>query len=362
MVELMRKIMRIAPIVYAVVVVLTLWATGACTNTRDAPNANMNDTPTWQLVLQDLPAGLLSASGTSASDIYAVGTDPDDGLGPYVVHFDGQGWTRLNTAASGDLWWISTPMVGDSFFMAGAGGLILRHRPASGQFEQYTTPGDETLFGIWGTDVRHVFAVGGDLGEPDTGGVVWLFDGTAWTAQDLSSVNPEGTPTLFKVWGRSANEVYAVGGRGVILRFDGKSWTQLASPTTRSLFTVHGNDTQVVACGGAQSGVIIELMGDSFTDVTPPGTLQMNGTFVPPSGNSVTVGREGAVAFRSEAGWENHNSGLNLDPILDYHAAWGDPDGGIWAVGGNIVGPPGSDGILVYYGTQEVGTELVQDP
>ncbi len=72
--------------------------------------------------------GLLSVSGTSASDVYAVGTDPDDGLGPYVVHFDGQRWTRLNTAASGDLWWIATPMVGDSFFMAGAGGLILRYQ------------------------------------------------------------------------------------------------------------------------------------------------------------------------------------------------------------------------------------------
>jgi hypothetical protein len=65
------------------------------------------------------------------------------------------------------------------------------------------------------------------------------------------------------------------------------------------------------------------------------------------------------VAFRREGAWGNEATGLNLNTTLDYHAAWADPSGGIWAVGGNIVGDPRTDGILAYFGTGEVGSEVI---
>lgn len=316
--------------------------------------------PAWQLVLSDLAGGLLSVSGTSSTDVYAVGADPGDGGGPLVLRYNGSGWSRLQSGASGDLWWITDRLVGDSFFMGGENGLILRFRPSSGAFETQTTPGTETIFGVWGERAERVFAVGGDVNEPDTSGVIWLYDGAQWTKQDTSALGASGIPVLYKVWGRSESEVYACGARGTLLRFDGANWTALPTPTTRTLFTVHGNDSLVVACGGAQSGVIVESTGAAFANVTPAGALQMNGVFVPPSGAPITVGLEGAIAFRGDSGWASDETGLNLDLALDYHAAWIDPQGGIWAVGGNIRGEPRTDGVLAHFGTDTIKSTVLR--
>lgn len=338
--------------------------------------------PIWHLVLQDLPGGLLSVSGTSSSDVYAVGTDPGDGLGPLVLRYDGQEWTRLETGASGDLWWISDTAIDNSFFMTGEGGLILRyilpdilpgssrvshagasgerqvtHETPIGEFERFEAPGSETIFGVWGRQPNNVIAVGGDESDFDFGGVVWTFDGQTWT-DVTSDIDADGIPVLFKVWGRSETEIYAVGARGVVLLYDGSAWTRLDSPTTRTLFGVYGDDNIVVACGGAQSGVIIEKTGPAFQDVTPPETLQMNGTFVTAAGEAFTVGREGATAVRSEGLWMNGDTRLNLDPILHYHGPWSDPDGGVWAVGGNLDGEPVDQGMVVYFGTETISTML----
>lgn len=319
-----------------------------------------SDQPSWKLVLAELDGGLLSVSGTAADDVYVVGADPLDGPGPQVIHYDGQRWTRLNTGAAGDLWWITDRLVGDSFYMVGEQGLALRYRPTTGVFEPLETPTSATLFGVWGARPDNLFAVGGSENDPDTSGVILRFDGTIWTTEDLSAINPAGIPVLFKVWGRGDDDVYVVGARGAILHYDGTTWTPLISPTDRTLFTVHGNDDLVVACGGSQSGVIIESIGGDFSDVTPAGVLQMNGTFA--AGDTVlTVGREGAVARRGASGWAGEDTGLDLDLILDFHATWVDPTGGIWAVGGNIIGEPRTLGMVVRYGTGDIGTQLVNE-
>src|SRR5262249_17724997 len=74
---------------------------------------------TLRLILKQLPAALISVTGTSASDVTTVGADPDDGFGPYVLHYDGQKWKRLRTGATGDLWWISVTPIGGAYYLAG---------------------------------------------------------------------------------------------------------------------------------------------------------------------------------------------------------------------------------------------------
>ena len=81
----------------------------------------------------------------------------------------------------------------------------------------------------------------------------------------------------------------------------------------------------------------------------------MNGVFVPPDGRAVAVGFEGAIALRRSDRWELADSGL--DNILDFHATWIDPDGGVWAVGGDL-----SDltrGTLAYGGKETIGSEIL---
>jgi hypothetical protein len=313
---------------------------------------------TLQLVLKQLPAALVSVTGTSASDVTAVGADPNDGFGPYVLHYDGQRWKRLPTGASGDVWWISVTPIGGAYYLAGANGLILRYDPAAATFTQQVTPGTELLFGVWGTDVNHIWAVGGDPLNDDTGGVVWKYNGTAWTVDDEApKARSNGLPTLFKVWGRSPEDFYVSGRLGVVLHFDGIRWTELETGTTASLFTVHGNDTLTVAVGGDFSGLIVEQNADAFVDHSPVAALQMNGVFIPPDGRGVAVGVAGSLALRTDSGWQVQNTGLQI--AQDFHAAWVDPEGAVWAVGGDL-SLSLNKGMLAYGGTRTISSEIVQ--
>ena len=304
-------------------------------------------------VLEDLPGALLSVSGRGPTDVYAVGADPEDGRGPLVLHWNGSGWARVDTGASGDLWWISTPPIDGDFFLSGRGGLILRLDPDGGGVTRLETPGSETIYGVWGSAADDVWAVGGDDEAPDTGGTVWRFDGQSWTRQELGGVRPAGLPLLFKVWGRAADDVYAVGRLGVILHWDGARWTLLADGG-RQLFTVHGNETFTAAVGGFfAEGLLRERgAGGAFEVRTPAGIPQLNGIFIPPDGRGVAVGNALAVATRDDGAWRTINDGR--DPrARDFHAVWIDAEDGIWAVGGDL-SVDLAEGVLSYGGPQTV--------
>jgi sugar lactone lactonase YvrE len=308
------------------------------------------------LVLNPLPVALLSVSGTSPSDVYAVGADPGDGFGPYVLHYEGDRWRRLNSGATGNLWWISvTPIDGD-FYMVGEGGLILLYDPVAKMFTHETTPGTDTLFGIWGNARNNVWAVGGNPTDEQHGGVIWHFDGNTWNVEDTTTIQAGGIPTLFKVWGRNEFDVYAVGQNGMILHFDGTAWSQVPNTNTFGLFTVHGNADTIIATGGFFFGVILERSGDTFVERQPDASLQMNGVFVPPDGKAMAVGIQGSYARRLASGWQLQTP--VVDAPLGFHAVWMDPEGGAWAVGGNLSDDL-NNGILAYAGSRTISSEIV---
>ena len=316
-----------------------------------------------RLILQEQPAALLSISGTSAADVYTVGADTHDGMGPYVLHYDGQSWHRLITGKTGNLWWISVTPIDGSFYMAGEGGLVLRYQLSAHAFAPLPTLGTENLlFGIWGTDANHIWAVGAELSNQGSSGVVWRFDGTRWTSDAaIGKLIPEGLPILYKVWGRDEKDLYVVGDLGVVFHFDGAVWTRStvdlggAMPSDSPLFTVHGNATRVEAVGGLDNGLILESQGASFANGASPQTPQMNGVFIRPDDAGVAVGIAGALAFRGAGGWQLQSPGV--DTGLDFHGSWIDPEGGVWAVGGNLTTDL-NRGILAYGGLEMIGTNI----
>lgn len=312
--------------------------------------------PPLSFVFDGVAPALLGVSGTSPTNVIAVGADPHDGLGPYVLKYNGQCWARLRTGATGALWWISFNQIGGAFYMVGDGGLILRYDLSTNEFQRQLTPGSATLFGIWGERVDSIWAVGRDsVGEV---GVLWHYDGGAWRPVDLSPLFPETVPVLFKIWGRNEHDVYAVGAAGTILHFDGERWGKIDSGTNRPLFTVHGNNDLVVATGGFGDGVIVEDDGSGFTNRAPRGIDQTNGVFVPPNGLAVGVGINASFALRDSSGWII--TPTDLDTRRDFHAVWMDPEGGWWVVGGNL-SEDLSDGILVYGGTRSIPTGITLD-
>src|SRR4051812_7101461 len=73
----------------------------------------------WQTVLHDQPGALLSVWGYTERDVYVVGADSRDSLGPQVLHYDGAQWLRLDTGVdAGSLWW-AYGVAPDTVYMVG---------------------------------------------------------------------------------------------------------------------------------------------------------------------------------------------------------------------------------------------------
>jgi sugar lactone lactonase YvrE len=319
-------------------------------------------------VLDSMPGTLLSVSGTPPAEgatqgralnfeVYAVGADPKDGQGPMVVGFDGAKWHRLHTGQSGDLWWISDRLIEGAFYMAGENGMILRMNAETLEFERQSTPGGALLYGVWGTDLENLWAVGGDPLDADHGGVIWKWNGATWVADQNAAIpRPEGLPTLYKIWGTGPSNVYAVGRLGTILNWDGERWSNVQTGVSRPLFTIHGDAARAFAVGGAFDGLILGLDAGNFREETPSGAAQFNGVFALEGGLATAVGNEGSYAVRRNDGWEMKP---NVEAALpfDFHGTWMDAAGGVWAVGGDLTVDK-AYGVLAFAGSAPVGREF----
>lgn len=75
------------------------------------------------------------------------------------------------------------------------------------------------LYAVWTDAPDDVWAVGG-------GGTIVHFDGATWS----SVVAGNGAlPTLFSLWGSGRNDVWAAGVSGTVLHWDGAAWTTQAA-------------------------------------------------------------------------------------------------------------------------------------
>jgi hypothetical protein len=296
--------------------------------------------PPVQTVFDHLPAGLLSVWGTSADDVWTVGSDPGDG--PFVLHFDGTSWTRLATGASSGLWWVHG-WEGGPVLLGGDDGLLLSYE--DGAFTRMTTPSSaRTVFGIWGASPNDVLAVGGVAGSA---GFVWHYDGTTWNDVAL----PEGDSglALFKVWGVTSSDAWVVGAEGRVMHWDGSALTPTESPASSTLFTVHAIPGLAVAVGGAGNGVIIERSGTGdWHDVTPPLTPTLIGVWITEN-DGWAVGSDGQWLRRVEGNWTFDDSGPNLAGRA-LHSVWVDPADGVWSAGGQVLVEPIEDGTLQHRG------------
>jgi len=307
----------------------------------------------WQIVHKDLPGALLSVWGTGASDVWAVGGDARDGSGPLVIHFDGEAWTRVPTGeAQGALWWVFG-FAGGPVYMGGEGGVILRHQ--DGAFTRMTTPGTDTVFGIWGATPADVWAVGG--ASDSSGGFAWRLAGDVWTAEPTLPAEISSNAAVWKVFGTGPNDAWLVGSQGVALRWDGNQLTPDATGVGSSLFTVHAQDGRYAAVGGLASGLILEHDGAQWNNVTPdPPPMGLAGVTLGADDFGVAVGSFGTVYTRSVAGWTPEELGFTVG--VNLHGSWIDERGGVWAVGGQTFSPPYNEGILIHRGRSISGEGL----
>ena len=300
----------------------------------------------FALVTEDQPAALLSVWGAGADDITVVGGDPRDGGGPLVYHYDGAGWSKLDTTLRNiDLWW-AYGFPNGPVFLSGSQGTIVRYE--NGTFTKLDTPGNQIVFGMWGSSPTDMWAVGGSFGGA---GFVWHYDGTAWTV--APSVDPAivADNTIWKVGGRSATDLWMSGTNGLTLHWNGSTMERVDVSTDSSLFSVAGNAERFITVGGAFSGEIWENTGTGWKSTLPPGGPTLTGVTVS-ADDAYAVGSDGVILRRGSGTWstEDHLTNQHL------HAAFTDPEGGVWTVGGDYDASPTRGGVLLHKGTQLMGS------
>ena len=129
------------------------------------------------------------------------------------------------------------------------------------QWSRMETGTTFTLYGIWGSSASDVFSVGEPGGRFDAG--IFHFNGETWSSQ-----SSEAGVTLYALWGSGSTDVYAVGTSplgergydGVILHYDGASWTTMPGPGVGS-------------ADGSVKVAFFSVWGTSATDVFAVGEV-----------------------------------------------------------------------------------------
>ena len=297
----------------------------------------------WQALGEHRPSSLLSVWSSGLDNIWVVGGREAIGMPPTVLHYNGTAWTKLDPGVSNvDLWNVFG--FADAVYLGGSNGTILRFK--NDAFELLTTPTTDIVFGMWGSSSSDVWAVGGEnAGSP----FVWRLQGGS-TFDVVPGVPAElTTGPVWKVTGRSATDVYMSAQQGLVLHWNG---TALSSQTVgqfeESLFSLGCSATRCVTAGGnITNGVLYEDDGQGFMSrvPTPDGPVWRGVT--PVGDDFYVVGQFGAALHLVGDQWVSDPTGKSPPA---YHAAWANPDGTAFAVGGDFDRVPTIDGLLVYKG------------
>jgi hypothetical protein len=309
------------------------------------PTGTTGAAATWDIALQlgTDKGALLSVWGPAADDIYAVGGQPISAVESTGVlyRYDGAQWSEQPLPAGTPmLHWIFG--VDGELWTVGRAGTTMRREGDT--WVTHPTGVDTILWGIWGAHKDALWTVGGD--GVDDAPVLLGWDGAAWSPVALP---PTGDSAgLFKVWGSGADDVTAVGDRGLALRFDGVAWAVQPTGDLADLISVWGRaPDQHLAVGGRASARIARWNGAAWTGETLalPG---LSGVWMDPSGAATIVGNQGTIA---ELPAGSMSPELQDSPtLLLLHAVFGAADGSRFAVGGSLNGAPPYVGVIVQRG------------
>lgn len=218
--------------------------------------------------------------GADSRNIWGVGNKN------IIIKWDGSSWmTQMYGGSASDLlgiWGLNA----DNIWAVGAAGV--NWKLEAGSWTQQPPCGNKDLAAIWGFDTNNILAVGekqevatedyrntciwsgGNFsrissggsgqahlsaiwGDPKIKNSIWAggyslasmknvtriyqWDGTSWGANVAPSIEES---SIASIWGTDASNIWAVGGNGLILHWDGKAWTQRQSGTPKSLHGVWG--------------------------------------------------------------------------------------------------------------------------
>lgn len=270
--------------------------------------------------------------GAAPDDVWLLGGNDE---GADVRHYDGHAWTPATVPDGTHLLVWAYGFASDDVFAVGRGGSVLHWDGSVWTALDSGTTRD--LWGVWGNSPTDLWIVGGEV--TGTWPLVLHYDGTAFTEVPVAAEqNVRGGVSLFKVWGIDG-QVWAVGDLGLILHWDGTSWVEqsagpLANDDFVSLWGPSADD--VVAVGGRGNGRIARFDGTAWTTEMPDAMTGLNAVYVE-NGSAYIGGIYGFTGTLDLA-----SGAIVKDPLVttdDVHAIWADGAGQAWAVGGLFTTP-----------------------
>ncbi len=307
------------------------------------------------LLVEAHGGGLLSVRARAVDDVWVTGASAGAPDGPELRHFDGAAWTRIDTSAwpGAELWWAWVSE--DEVVAVGSGGLHLELDRARGALQPAAGPTETTtFFGVWGASGDHLWAVGQDAATEPATAELWQRRGGGWSRVDLTGV-ADGVAALFKVHGAGEDDAWIVGDQGTALRWDGATWSRVATDgdvatATTPLLTVDAGAAETVAVGSNGNALLLAWDGAAWADRSPAFVPSLNGV-CSHGPTAWAVGVHGTRVQRDAGAWVSDiDRGVDVSTREDWHACAVDEAGGLWTVGGRLASRPLTDGVLGYQG------------
>lgn len=301
----------------------------------------------WEQAFDPTATGwLLSVWGPTDDDVYAVGGTATAGV---VWHFDGSKWTQVAHSAA-LLNWVygfsrrDVTVVGNS-------GAVLHYDGTS--WTPQTAPTDQDLWGVWGAVPNDLWAVGGRGRNPGDATLLH-YDGSAWTAETLPTFQRAGVYALYKVWGTSADNVYAVGQNGAVIHRVSGQWTEELAGASGDLISLWGTGPDhIVAVGGRENAIVAIWTAGRWHSELLGSMPGLNGVWLRNDSVAHVAGESGEVARLDPSTLRVYEE--RQDTPLDLHGIFGTPGGRLYTVGGNFLGPvPPYQGIAL---TRRLGAD-----
>ncbi|KPA12999.1 hypothetical protein MHK_006794, partial [Candidatus Magnetomorum sp. HK-1] len=172
------------------------------------------------------------------------------------------------------------------------------------------------LKGISGTAENDIMAVG-------VGGMILDYNGSSWTKVT------EGIPvTVYDVWGLTDNDLYAACAFGQIHHFNGEEWVEMSNPATMNLYSIWGNDENNIFAVGL-GGKIIYYNGSTWSNMTSGTSSQLKGVWGSSSTNVFVVGHGGTILQYTGASW----SSMTSNTAYDLYDIWGTAEDDVFVSG-----------------------------
>jgi hypothetical protein len=250
-------------------------------------------------------AGMRAVWGTSATNVYAVGAAVGASA---IAHYDGTSWTPVavpNVGTLSAVWGTDSEV-----FATATTGTQLLHA-TSGTFAIQPLPISIAAHAVWGSAVDDVFVVGST-------GMIVHWDGVSWTQFETAFQTD-----MFAVTGSSSAEVLAVGDSGAIERYTGLGWAEVGPQPTgvsrlRDIWVAAPNEA--FAVGNANDPTIFHWTNGGWQSESAPSiTASLVAVWGRSNSDVLAVGQLAGAHRGATSAWTNVSSAMIGLPV----ATWG---------------------------------------